>query len=200
MRITIGYLGLAAYLLVSLGIMFIPVTGRSIHAATDERYPCENCSCGCSSAEQCWSHCCCYTMEERLEWALRNDVVPPAPYDALFREYKKNHSRPESCCADKHHHAETCCSADKPSCGTHDSPANVRGRGGLIAWGVKSLTPAECRGLFLRVITVAVVAPTIIPAKVLMHEPRVQSLLIVNDESACHEWWGMVPTPPPRTA
>ena len=36
--------------------------------SSKERFPCENCRCGCHSAEQCWKACCCYTKcgESRL--------------------------------------------------------------------------------------------------------------------------------------
>lgn len=46
--------------------------------ATSERFPCENSSCGCSTAERCWDQCCCHTDREKLAWAERNGVTPPA--------------------------------------------------------------------------------------------------------------------------
>lgn len=42
-----------------------------------ERYPCEACPCGCSTADYCWKSCCCHTLAERITWAKRNDVRPP---------------------------------------------------------------------------------------------------------------------------
>ena len=48
------------------------------HAFTGEsRYPCEQGTCGCRSALQCWTNCCCYTPEQRKSWADKHRVVPP---------------------------------------------------------------------------------------------------------------------------
>ena len=66
--------------------MVVTLTGLPISSAprivtsgvNEERYPCERCSCGCSSAEHCWDHCCCYSDIEKLRWAEANHVQPPA--------------------------------------------------------------------------------------------------------------------------
>jgi len=42
------------------------------------RFPCEGGQCGCRSAHDCWSGCCCLTPAQRLAWAKANDVTPPA--------------------------------------------------------------------------------------------------------------------------
>ncbi|HEY2760701.1 MAG TPA: hypothetical protein VGI75_08155 [Pirellulales bacterium] len=44
---------------------------------TDEPYPCMNHPCGCPSAEECWRHCCCFTLTERLAWAREHHITPP---------------------------------------------------------------------------------------------------------------------------
>jgi hypothetical protein len=54
-------------------------------ARGDERFPCESCLCGCVSAIECWSNCCCHTPEERARWALANGVMVPS-WDARGRE------------------------------------------------------------------------------------------------------------------
>jgi hypothetical protein len=46
-------------------------------AGSGERYPCEHCGCGCRSAEQCWTHCSCFTFEEKVAWARRNGIAVP---------------------------------------------------------------------------------------------------------------------------
>jgi hypothetical protein len=46
--------------------------------ANSQPFPCQNCPCGCKTAEQCWSGCCCYTPAERFAWAERNGVTPPS--------------------------------------------------------------------------------------------------------------------------
>lgn len=41
-------------------------------------YPCMAHRCGCRSAQQCWNACCCMSDVEKLMWAERNGVTPPA--------------------------------------------------------------------------------------------------------------------------
>lgn len=47
-------------------------------------FPCMNKPCGCGTAEQCFSSCCCHTPAERLAWA-RAHRVEPAVIAALER-------------------------------------------------------------------------------------------------------------------
>lgn len=57
--------------------------------AGDERYPCENCACGCGSALECWTACCCHTPHERLVWALANGVKPPAALEVSASQWAR---------------------------------------------------------------------------------------------------------------
>ena len=41
-------------------------------------FPCQNCPCGCSDAQQCWDSCCCFSDAEKMAWARANNVTPPA--------------------------------------------------------------------------------------------------------------------------
>lgn len=62
-----------SYLIVALGIQIpLPAVKKA-----GQPYPCMNRPCGCASAEQCWRHCCCTTLEQRLAWARENHVTPP---------------------------------------------------------------------------------------------------------------------------
>src|SRR5204862_6018259 len=65
---------LVAYLLTVAGAPL------SLSAAKDGRqpFPCQNHPCGCQTPEQCWQHCCCSTLEQRLAWAHEHGVEPPA--------------------------------------------------------------------------------------------------------------------------
>ena len=65
----------AVYVVVAAGI---PLPSVSRPAKSGELFPCESSGCGCDSAEQCWRSCCCHTLAERLAWAEKNDVRPPA--------------------------------------------------------------------------------------------------------------------------
>lgn len=63
--------------LLAIGVVIVglgPWQGRR----TDERFPCEDCGCGCASAHECWTNCCCHTPIERARWALTNGVLVPS--------------------------------------------------------------------------------------------------------------------------
>jgi hypothetical protein len=67
---------LLAYLAASLGFP-LPAPAR-LKSAGGQPFPCQDNPCGCQTAEQCWTHCCCLTPEQHWEWARRNHVEPPA--------------------------------------------------------------------------------------------------------------------------
>ena len=48
-------------------------------------FPCMNSPCGCRDADQCWRHCCCHSLAERLAWVRENHVEPP---DEVIAEAK----------------------------------------------------------------------------------------------------------------
>lgn len=68
-------------LVVLVGILFaslpIPIASLRTRGPSDTPFPCQSCSCGCATAEQCWTSCCCFSPEERLAWARENGVQPP---------------------------------------------------------------------------------------------------------------------------
>lgn len=45
--------------------------------AGSQPFPCQDSPCGCKTAEQCWTNCCCTTPAQRLAWARKNGVTPP---------------------------------------------------------------------------------------------------------------------------
>ncbi len=64
-------------LTLAIGMLGVPLPVRQ-SKPSNERFPCEACPCGCSTADYCWDKCCCHTDEEKLAWADRNGVAPPA--------------------------------------------------------------------------------------------------------------------------
>jgi hypothetical protein len=65
---------LVAYLSTVAGF---PVFGSSKKLG-GHPFPCQEHDCGCTSAEECWTHCCCFTPEQHLAWANEHAVEPPA--------------------------------------------------------------------------------------------------------------------------
>src|SRR5713101_8440730 len=63
-------------------------------------FPCQDHACGCQSAEQCWRHCCCFSVQERWAWAKTHHVEPPA-YAERPPEEPAVHAHPTVCC-DEH--------------------------------------------------------------------------------------------------
>lgn len=97
---------LAAFVAASLGIAVPVVVNKISH----EIYPCMNCPCGCVSAEACWRDCCCYTQQQKLDWAREHGVAPPAFVVAAAQQESQETT---SCCCKRD--VPPCCSK-KASC------------------------------------------------------------------------------------
>ena len=122
---------LCAYLVTATGLP-VPVAAGKTDGVP---FPCQHHACGCTSAQQCWSHCCCFTPAERLAWAHENHVEPPAE---LVAEVAATHehadckaSERRSCCA-KHGHDE------------HDDDHEHEAPGVTLVIGLRAM---QCRGL-----------------------------------------------------
>jgi hypothetical protein len=154
---------LVAYLLAATG-MPLPIAV----ARHDSRpFPCQHHSCGCSSAEQCWKQCCCYTPRQKLAWAHRHGVEPPtalvAEVAALDKHDHHDHDGHDDslhcvppCCA--HRHVEQICNhaADhdhqRPCCRQHD---------GETTEAVIGIMALRCRGLSTQWCTCGAVLPVV---------------------------------------
>lgn len=68
----------------------------------DAPYPCQGGTCGCDSAEKCWTSCCCHTPEERHAWAIDRGIKPPS-YAVLTSNHNRlsKGSEAKSCCLTK---------------------------------------------------------------------------------------------------
>lgn len=172
----------------SVGVMPSPawIIGRLEETA--ERYPCEDCSCGCASARECWTHCCCHSMPERIVWATRNglsipEYVRPSEDDLRIagRLLAGGGGDCELC------HAQP--SPEDGSCGTKPGQRYSLG---------PSLSPLGCKGISPMVVVATVVAT---PSRV-----------VIGEASACIDrlpWPAELagdsrvleaPEPPPRRA
>lgn len=120
-------------------------------------FPCQHHACGCATARECWEHCCCYSAPEKLAWARKHHVEPPARLVAevaaieadplLASASAKTSHTPKACCAEHqsraedHDHSHAACGA--ACCHEHDEhEANSSGVTFVI--GIKA---RQCRGL-----------------------------------------------------
>jgi hypothetical protein len=147
----------ACQLLAAIGIPLPTAPGVK---DTSKPYPCMNHACGCLSAEQCWSSCCCYTMQEKLAWAEANNVEPPAfVREAAVREQEIEATDSAGacpccrCCKTPVAHGDCdACTPDKseaPTCAEHESrwvlvmlAARCQGQGPLGLLGRVPSLPA----------------------------------------------------------
>lgn len=106
-------------------------------------YPCQSHRCGCSSAEQCWKSCCCFSHSQKLAWAKQNNLTPPA---IAIAQVRSQPAKVQSCCAAKASSASnSCCKASPASTNTSD-------------WSL-ALEKAKCRGAATQWLTLGAALP-----------------------------------------
>lgn len=64
-------------------------------------FPCQHRPCGCRTAEQCRTKCCCFSTEQKLAWAKRNCVNPSDVVDRSAICEQPRSTSGKSCCASK---------------------------------------------------------------------------------------------------
>jgi hypothetical protein len=72
-RKLIAVLALFSYLVTIIGL---PVPHFSEKDRT-RPFACQDRECGCRNSDDCWHHCCCFSIQERIAWAKNHDVSPP---------------------------------------------------------------------------------------------------------------------------
>lgn len=113
-----AWLSIVAFVCASLGFRINPErVGACGLIVGAERFPCEGCDCGCATAEHCWTHCCCHSLEGRLAWAESNGVaVPCALVPAAFARLQARAQQASlpPCCRTAHADAPCCAQAAHP--------------------------------------------------------------------------------------
>jgi len=95
----------------------LPMMSQKGDDPQEVAYPCQNRSCGCKSAYQCWTSCCCFSPQQRLEWAKKHGVTPPS-----YAVLPKGTDTPSATCSRCKPKAESkqcercCCSEGKKNC------------------------------------------------------------------------------------
>jgi hypothetical protein len=122
-RIT-SWMALIGYALVASGLP-LPMGAASPAASNSpaakrlavkdrsQPFPCMDKPCGCATAEQCFSNCCCNTPAELLAWAQANRL-DPAVIVALKRRAAA--PAPEASCCSTAAKPACCAEAAKASC------------------------------------------------------------------------------------
>ena len=136
LRLITTWLAILGYTLVASGLplpfgMVAPAASDSPAAKRlagkdrSQPFPCMDKTCGCATAEQCFTSCCCNTPAETLAWAKAH-AVEPAVLAAL--EQRVARGRPavakvaeNSCCLRKAPATEeSCCTSRQPAAGAED--------------------------------------------------------------------------------
>ncbi|WP_068265869.1 hypothetical protein [Rubripirellula obstinata] len=184
---------LAAYVFLLGGISGIEPAEKSGLLNSGERFPCENCPCGCSTAEFCWDQCCCHSDSEKIAWAEANDVTPPAFLSArVAKSSSIIASEPKFGDAPA---CKSCCCSAKPKKVAAPKKANEAKTAAKPATTSVVLfwKAAQCRGVqsFWKLLSIAVVVNE---SKETL-TARVRSTgLVLADESADSPAYA--PTPP----
>jgi hypothetical protein len=108
-------------ILLAVGMIGLPLSAPGPEKTG--RFPCEDCPCGCSSADFCWDKCCCHSDAEKLQWAARNNVQPPeflvaraASASPTFTRLRTTKDKPPEA---------TCCCCSKEAASTCDLPESA---------------------------------------------------------------------------
>lgn len=139
------------YLAALLGV---PLPGL-VEKDLSRPYPCQDHRCGCRNADECWRHCCCFSHEEKLAWAVAHGVTPPA--DFIAQSVTESHGG-RSCCADRHastsHASHSGCCDDSGTknvcCHSHRSTETD---------SLSTIEAMQCRGLVTTWLMLSLAAP-----------------------------------------
>ena len=187
----------ATLLAVVYGTCGLPISAGTARRSS-ERFPCENCPCGCSDAATCWRQCCCMSNQQKLAWARKNGVAPPAFVLAASDRERLDHDVAESCCATHDHGAlPPCCRAKAkplpPCCLAKASRASAP-RTKLVLL----ISAMKCKGLSLSPAHL----PPALPPHMVRHSPWPNPTCgrIAERAALYASPWDEVATPPPDAA
>jgi len=182
LRYRLGVLGVCLFYLFAALEIPLPVF---VHKISSQPFPCQDHACGCQTAEQCWSHCCCFTPEERWAWAREHNVEPPTyaekPADKppAAQGWNTVKLRERDCGAA----TKSCCCACKTDAPAKEQPS-ASGR-----W-ITMMTTWRCQGYSTLWLSTGAVLP--VPPLTLSQEPTPPSRVCLPSLRA-----DIVPSTPP---
>jgi len=133
----VTWLMLAAYVVVVSGVP-LPIAGSPPEAGSpaakrladkdrSRPFPCMDKPCGCATAEQCFSSCCCNSPAELLAWAEINGLDPAT---LLVLQRRVAATAPEApaaaCCCSSAAEAAACCTTTESASAHQPAPADDR--------------------------------------------------------------------------
>ena len=194
--------------LVCLGLMGLLLTGypqpRLSPKDRSTPFPCMDSRCGCRTAEQCWKHCCCHTLEEKLAWAREHGVTPPdyiLQKQIASAELQESSDGCDSCCREKA--ADSCSTCEngsertQPSCSCAvDTDTNPEEDDLGWSW-IPTLRARNCQGLDGWMLLLQCIPLDRITTGVFAGPLPSSEMLYPCDEFACSQR-DVPETPPPR--
>jgi hypothetical protein len=181
---------LLCYLATSVGFPLPSFASR----VGGQPFPCQNHPCGCATAEQCWTHCCCFTPEEHWTWAQANHVNPPSYAETpraqgwcTVRLRDRCAHADSSCCKPPNADA-ACCRAKNPPPAKTASSSTRRWFGGFCSM--------KCCGGISHWVAIGAVAPPPAMLGWQMYWPALDWLTFAGDDAHLQP---LLPLdPPPR--
>ncbi|MFM8633344.1 MAG: hypothetical protein ACKOEX_00785 [Planctomycetia bacterium] len=170
-------------------------------------FPCMDKPCGCATAEQCFTQCCCNTPAETLAWAKAH-TVDPAVIAALQRRAATTDdttAEAPSCCFAKTQAsccsaatARSCCADDATSVATGDEPlpAEQPADESSSRHTVVLKAMLACGGIVSQWLSIGGAPPPMAVVAVASITPLVEAILPGDDVVSCVR--AAPDAPPPR--
>lgn len=182
---------LGAYLVAAFGLLPSPAQlARWISAPIAEPFPCQDHACGCASAIDCWTQCCCFTDAERLAWARERGIEPPAEVVLFIAESDDTSIEPHCPLCIPDEPPASCCSTPSSTCGSDACEPSTPFRG-------RALSPLGCKNVEVWLVAVPPPAVGSIGLSLILPEPGLIEPLPAVDRALSTRALD-VPSPPPR--
>ncbi len=207
-RRIIAWLAIVGYSLVASGLPLplgnmgadttdSPAAKRLAGKDRSNPFPCMDKPCGCATAEQCFSSCCCHTLAERLAWAklhnvhsavlaaLEHRVARDALTDGLVIALPA--AKKPSCCSSQSPARASCCSSQPAASSLPPSGPETPGSQEPEASRSQTVTlraMLACSGIAAQWFSMAVsLPPPGVDVSITFHV--VERLLLIDDIAEC---------------
>lgn len=203
----VTWLMLAAYVAIVSGVP-LPIAGSPPVAGSpaakrladkdrSRPFPCMDKPCGCATAEQCFSSCCCNSPAELLAWAEINGLDPAT---LLVLQRRVAATAPEApaaaCCCSSAAEAAACCTTTESASAHQPAPADDRDSAPTPSKVISLKAMLACGGVLAGWAAAVTSLP---PPTAPRCEPCLQlvGMLSITDEIG-HSADRLSDTPPPR--